>query len=1036
MSSSRALSRVNLQRPVSHLHLAGICIYALLLAVVVALLYGLVAEHRERWRGVVLGPPPAIVHASVPAWGTTVALEQYDQVGLDAALAELEMLGMVWLRQRLPWSEIERAPGQLDWERWDRPVAAAAGRGFRLVLVLDSSPAWARRPEDAAQPLAPPADPATFARFAAAVAERYGARVDFYQIWDEPNLRPHWGAVRAVDPAGYAALLRAAAAPIRAADPGAVILTAGLAPTTEVSDDNLSELRFLQALYDAGARVDFDIVALKGFGFWTGPDDRRTDEAVLNWSRLLLARELMVANGDSSRAIWLTGGGWASLPAGWEGAPPPWGRDTPEVQGERLAGAVERAQVEWPWLGAMMLMEFQPAAPRDDPRWSLALRGPDGQLTSLGRRVGELARGWLPGPGHWPADGPGTARDGDQLRFRFVGSEVRFKVENPRTGAAGADRPRLWLDGAPVDQEVRAGGEGWIVLPSRPLGPHELALSPPDAVQAFVVGRSRDAQAGRLYASMVAVLAVLALGLGARLTWLVWRLPWSELRRRWEAVPEARQVVAVAAVVLAFYLVPSAVLSSLLAGLLWLLFLVRLDLGLAAIALVTPFFLQTKPFSGLQFSLVELLTLLCAAAWIWQVGGRVQAALQARRLDRVHATLRAALWPRDTLDWSILFFLSLSAISPLWAPIFGVAAREFRVVVLEPVIFYWLVRRRLAGATDEGADGEWRAELRLVDGLVLGATIVSLYGLYQWLFTDDVIAAEGVRRIRAVYGSPNNLALFLGRVLPLMVAFALPLLDFPTWPSGIPGRRPRLYALALLPVGLALLLTFSRGALLLGVPAALLFLAWRCPGRPRRAILVALILVGLALLPFAATERLRSLADLSAGTWSVRVSLWRSTLDMLRDDFRWLKGVGLDNFLYLYPHYIRPEAWREPNLSHPHNILLHYWVALGLLGGVVLIWQQAAFWRAAGRAWRQRIAATAPLALGLPASMVDYLAHGLIDNSYFLVDLAFVFMLTAALVAGLGTSARAIRQGEEKGGLQRIEKSTRGREEEEGRALI
>ncbi len=32
------------------------------------------------------------------------------------------------------------------------------------------------------------------------------------------------------------------------------------------------------------------------------------------------------------------------------------------------------------------------------------------------------------------------------------------------------------------------------------------------------------------------------------------------------------------------------------------------------------------------------------------------------------------------------------------------------------------------------------------------------------------------------------------------------------------------------------------------------------------------------------------------------------------------------------------------------------------------------------------------------ASMIDFLAHGLIDASYFVVDLAFVFMLTLALI--------------------------------------
>ena len=41
------------------------------------------------------------------------------------------------------------------------------------------------------------------------------------------------------------------------------------------------------------------------------------------------------------------------------------------------------------------------------------------------------------------------------------------------------------------------------------------------------------------------------------------------------------------------------------------------------------------------------------------------------------------------------------------------------------------------------------------------------------------------------------------------------------------------------------------------------------------------------------------------------------------------------------------------------------------------------------------------------ASMVAALAHGLIDNSFFLVDLAFVLMLTLALVANLGAGVLA-----------------------------
>ncbi len=44
------------------------------------------------------------------------------------------------------------------------------------------------------------------------------------------------------------------------------------------------------------------------------------------------------------------------------------------------------------------------------------------------------------------------------------------------------------------------------------------------------------------------------------------------------------------------------------------------------------------------------------------------------------------------------------------------------------------------------------------------------------------------------------------------------------------------------------------------------------------------------------------------------------------------------------------------------------------------------------------------LTLGLMASMVSFLAHGLVDTGFRLTDLAFVFMLTLGIVRNLGTT--------------------------------
>ena len=168
--------------------------------------------------------------------------------------------------------------------------------------------------------------------------------------------------------------------------------------------------------------------------------------------------------------------------------------------------------------------------------------------------------------------------------------------------------------------------------------------------------------------------------------------------------------------------------------------------------------------------------------------------------------------------------------------------------------------------------------------------------------------------------------------------------------------------------------------------------------------IIGYVLLGLlALVPFALTERFRSLFQEGTGTGFFRVSVWTSAVNMIRDHP--LIGVGLDNFLYEYPKYILPEAWREPNLSHPHNLILDWWTRLGVFGVAVLAWMIVEFFRRGlqvYRTWPDN--AGRVLVLALMASMIDFLAHGMIDAAYFLPDLAFVFMLTLALVQNAGAA--------------------------------
>ena len=405
--------------------------------------------------------------------------------------------------------------------------------------------------------------------------------------------------------------------------------------------------------------------------------------------------------------------------------------------------------------------------------------------------------------------------------------------------------------------------------------------------------------------------------------------------------------------------------------------ILRLDLGLALVAATAPFYLHPRSLFGKTFSMAEILTLLCLLAW----GVRQLNQWWLRRQEA-----RGILHPASSLDLSVLFFVAVAFASFLFAEYRHVALRELRVLILEPALFYLMLR---TSRLDK------KAIWRIVDFFALGAAVVALIGLVQYALGVNVITAEeGFRRLRSVYGSPNSVGLYLGRVIPVLVAVAL---------FGRNRHRRLIYGLTAIPLGLAVLLSFSRGALILGVPLSLLALGLLA-GRPWSwASLGAVVVAAVAAIPLLHTPRFASLLDTRSGTTFFRLQLWRSSWMMFLDH-PWL-GVGPDNFLYHYrSRYILPAAWQEPDLSQAHNILLDYATRMGIAGLTAGAWLQVAFWALALPLRRLTDSDLRALALGLMGSMVNFLAHGLVDASYFLIDLAFVFFLTLGLVQWLTRS--------------------------------
>lgn len=312
-----------------------------------------------------LAPNVVMEHADVNPYGINVFLEQEAELTKrELAVQMAADAGFYWLRQEFTWEDIEihgkgdfedrrHEPYRSAWDKYDHIVDLADEYGMEMIVRISNPPAWTRALTDTVGTYAPPDDFQDFADFVSAVVTRYQGRIRYYQFWNEPNIFPEWG-IYPINPEEYTELLKAGAIAARTADPDVVVIAGALAATIELSPNataganNLNGLIFLQRMYDAGAAPYFDIVALQGYGLWSGPTDRRMHPRVLNIAHHKFVRDLMVRNGDAQKPIWLAEMNWNAAP---EGIPPNYGRVTLAQQADYLPLAYDRIVRRWPWIG-------------------------------------------------------------------------------------------------------------------------------------------------------------------------------------------------------------------------------------------------------------------------------------------------------------------------------------------------------------------------------------------------------------------------------------------------------------------------------------------------------------------------------------------------------------------------------------------------------------------------------------------------------------------------------------------------------------
>jgi polysaccharide biosynthesis protein PslG len=314
-----------------------------------------------------------IAHTDVNPLGVNTFLElEVEPAKRDRQLQMISEAGIGWIRQQFPWEDIEisargdftdtrNGPAIDAWAKYDNIVDLADKYNVNIIARLGSPPLWSQ-PAGAKKGFAPPADYQDFVNYAATLATRYKGKIRYFQVWNEPNIYPEWGD-QDINPEHYTDLLCRTYKVLKAIDPENVVISGTLAQTLALSTRDLSDVIFLQRMYDAGASKCFDILGAQGYGLFSGPSDHRMRPTTINFAHVEWLRDMMIANGDAAKPIWIGEMAWNPVP---DASTVPdikdrlnYGQVSEEQAARYPIEGYQRAKQEWPYVGVICYWFFK-----------------------------------------------------------------------------------------------------------------------------------------------------------------------------------------------------------------------------------------------------------------------------------------------------------------------------------------------------------------------------------------------------------------------------------------------------------------------------------------------------------------------------------------------------------------------------------------------------------------------------------------------------------------------------------------------------
>lgn len=208
------------------------------------------------------------------------------------------------------WRSINTAQGVYDWSGLDALISAHEARGASIIYTVYGTPAWAatatgQTHQDAYGQFGgadKPAQIAHLSTFITALVTRYGARIKYIEIWNEPGFTQDWSGFFWGSAIDLVAMGNAIYTAAKAVNPGVIILSPGFSGNGNVS-------AFLNAQDPVSGKYGyqvFDHFAFHPYGHTYLGQLFGADIELGGSQSIITTRALLDANSCSGKEMYIT----------------------------------------------------------------------------------------------------------------------------------------------------------------------------------------------------------------------------------------------------------------------------------------------------------------------------------------------------------------------------------------------------------------------------------------------------------------------------------------------------------------------------------------------------------------------------------------------------------------------------------------------------------------------------------------------------------------------------------------------------------